>query len=470
VKVLLIHPPAQNMIRTNVPEEVDEETGCYPPLGLLYVAAYALAHTKHTIEILDCQLDGLSYDDIEAEVRRRSPDLVGIQTMTFTLIDSIETARRVKAANPAIHVTLGGPHVYLFPEESIRLSEVDSLILGEGEMNFADFLNALDAGSDLATVKGLVWKKNGNVLRNPLRDLVCDLDALPFPARELLPINPYRSVLAQRTPITTLMSSRGCPSKCIFCDRPHLGKTFRARSPRNVVDEMQECSRLGIGEIFFYDDTFSVERERVSAICDLIVERKLTIGWDIRARVNDLTPELLAKLKRAGCQRIHYGIESGTPEIIRVLRKGVNLQHAREVFRATKKAGITTLAYFMLGNPTETREQIMKTIAYALTLDADYIHCSLTTPFPGTELYRMGLAQGLYPNDYWREFAAHPARDFVPRLWEENLTRNELLELLAYAYKRFYSRPSYILKRLFEVRSWSELKRKARAGLRILRI
>jgi anaerobic magnesium-protoporphyrin IX monomethyl ester cyclase len=458
------------MIRTNVPEQVDEATGRYPPLGLLYVAAYARAHTAHTIEVLDCQLEDLAYEAIEAEIRRRAPDLVGIQTMTFTLIDAIETARRVKSANPRIHVTLGGPHVYLFPEETISIPEIDSLILGEGEMNFADFLNAFETGADLRTVKGLVYKRDGTIIRNPLRDLVSDLDSLPFPAREMLPVNRYYSVLAKSTPITTLMSSRGCPAKCIFCDRPHLGKTFRARSPKNVVDEMQECARLGIAEIFFYDDTFTVDRERVGAICDLVVARGLRIGWDIRARVNDLTPQLLVKLKRAGCQRIHYGIESGTPEILRILQKGINLEHAREVFRATKKAGITTLAYFMLGNPTETREQIMQTIAYAISLDADYIHFSLTTPFPGTELYKRGLRQGLYPSDYWREFATHPSNDFVPRLWEEILARKQLVEFLAYAYKRFYSRPSYLLKRLFEVKSWSEFKRKARAGLRILKI
>lgn len=470
MKVLLIYPPAFNMITTNVPSAVDEESGFYPPLGLLYIAAYMEENSHHKVEILDTQVLKLSYDDIEEEIRKRQPDVVGIQTMTFTVIDAIETARRVKKVSDKIKIVLGGPHVFIYPEESISIPEVDYLVLGEGEITFTKFINCLEEGGNLEEIKGLVFKKDGKIIHTGINPLIDDLDSLPIPARHLLPIEKYYSVLARYTPVTTMMTSRGCPYQCIFCDRPHLGKSFRCRSAMKVVDEMQICKEMGIREFFLYDDTFSIKRDRVVQVCDEIIKRKLDIHWDIRARINTMDKELLQMLKKAGCARIHYGIESGTPEIIKVLKKGIDLERAKEVFKETKKAGITTLGYFMLGNPTETREQMLKTIEYAKELDADFIHCALTTPFPGTELYTMGLEKGILPYDYWKEFAKNPTKDFVPYLWEENLKREELIELLSLAYKSFYQRPTYILKRVLEVRSWDEFKRKAKAGLKLFKI
>jgi len=468
LKVLMLGPPTTNMVQSNVPEVVDQETGAYPPLGLLYVAAFAEKNTPHEIEVLDANLEGLSPEQIGEEVRRRKPDVVGIQTLTFSLIDVILAAKAIKRARPEALVVLGGPHVYLYPDETMEIPEVDYLILGEGEEPFAQLLEVLDSGGDLAKVQGLVRRENGTVVKNPPPPLRRDLDALPHPARHLTPYERYYSVLARATPITTLMSSRGCPYRCIFCDRPHLGKIFRARSAASVVEEMELCERMGIREIFFYDDTFSINRRRTIEICKRIRERGLKVAWDIRARVNTLDEETLDHLAEAGCARIHLGVEAGTPEIIRVLRKEIDLDQAKRVFEMAAERGITTLAYFMIGNPTETREQIEATVAFAKSLKADFVHFAVTTPYPGTELYRMGLEQGVLPRDYWREFARDPRPDFRPMLWEEILTRNELIALLDWAYKSFYRRPGYLVRRALRVRSWAELRRQVRAGLRLL--
>ena len=264
------------------------------------------------------------------------------------------------------------------------------------------------------------------------------------------------------------MSSRGCPFTCIFCDRPAMGKRFRARSAANVVDEMAECVRLGIREIFFYDDTFTVNRSRVLDICDLIRRRKLKVDWDIRARVDTVDAELLRVLKAAGCARIHFGVEAGTERIQKVLCKNIDLDRAKHVFGLARRAGITSLAYFMIGNPTETLDEVEATLAFAREVRPDYIHLSVTTPFPGTELYFMALREGVIKDDCWKTFAERPSADFVPPLWLEHFTRDELLALLKRGYRDFYLRPTYMVRSLFGIRTPSEFWRKARAGLGLL--
>jgi len=286
LKVLLVYPPDFHMITTNVPSEVEEASGVYPPLGLLYVASYAERNTPAEVAVLDAQVEGLDFKGIEERVSAFGPDVVGIQTLTFTLIDAMETARAVKRASEDIHVCMGGPHVNIYPKETLANREVDSVVLGEGEMVFADLVRCLEAGRSLGEVEGVAFRKNGEVVETGRRPFIRDLDALPHPARHLVPYRKYSSALASETPITTMMSSRGCPFRCIFCDRPHLGKVFRARSPESIVDEMEECEKMSIREVFFYDDTFNVNRKRVLELCRLIGERGVNLKWDIRARVD----------------------------------------------------------------------------------------------------------------------------------------------------------------------------------------
>ena len=470
MKILLIYPPAENIITSTYPAVVDEEAGFYPPLGLMYVAAYAERNTEHKIEILDTEVERMDYPTIEREIERRKPDIVGIQAMTFMLIDVILTAKIIKRVNKEIKIVLGGPHVNIYPDETISIPEIDYIVLGEGEIPFTELIQNLENTQKLKKIPGLVFKEGEKIVNTGSRELIDTLDIIPFPARHLTPYKKYYSLLAKRAPVTTMMTSRGCPYKCLFCDRPHLGKKFRARSAGNVVDEMEECVDMGIKEFFLYDDTFAVNRRRAFDICNEILNRGLDIGWDIRTRVDNVNKELLEKLREAGCERIHYGVESGNPEILKVLKKGITIEQARKAFKMTKEVGIRTLAYFMIGSPRETKSQILETIEFAKKLNPDFVHFSVTTPFPATPLYYMGLEEGQLKNDYWREFAKKPAKDFVPELWEEILSQEELIELLKYAYKSFYIRPRYILKEMLEVRSLEEFKRKAKAGLSVFRI
>jgi len=468
MKILLINPPSENELFGNNPSIIEEERGYNPPLGILYIAAYLEKYTNFHVDVLDTQAEEIRYEDLGPIIKEKSPDVVGITAMTFTLIDVIKVVQLVKEINKKIKVVLGGPHVHIFPNETITIPGVDFLVLGEGELTFKELMEHLDDIERLKTLPGIVFKDNGNVINTGMRPLNDTLDSLPFPARHLTPIHKYSSLMAKRSPITTMFTSRGCPYRCTFCDRPHLGKNFRARSAINVVDEMEACVKLGIREFLIYDDTFTIDKKRVLRVCDEIMKRKLDIGWDIRARVNTIDKELLKKLKLAHCERIHYGVESGNPEILKVLNKGITLDQVRTAFKQTKEAGISVLGYFMIGCPKETKKEVMETISFAKELRPDFVHITIFTPFPATEIYKMGLKNGIIKSDFWSEFARNPTPGFQPACWEENFTRKELQELIVFAYKSFYTRPVYILKKLTHIRSFGEFKRMARAGLKVV--
>ncbi len=471
MKVLLINPPMDNLIMSDSPVFIDEERGYNPPLGLLYLAAYVLRNSNHTINILDTQVEELSYDQIKQKISQFKPDLVGIQAMTFTLIDVIKVAKLVKEIDPSIKVVLGGPHVNIFPYETIAIQYIDYLILGEGEQVFSEFLDCISDGKKLRKINGIIFKtSSGKIIHTGQRQLIQDLDILPFPSRELTPYKKYTSLLAKRSPITTMITSRGCPYNCAYCHRPHLGRIFRARSAMNVVDEMEECVNLGVKEILIYDDTFTIDKKRTLDICSGIIKRKLDIGWDIRARVDTIDKEMLLILRKAGCERIHYGVEASSQRILNNLRKGITLKQVKDAFNWTKQAKIESLAYFMIGSPGEGKEEIVKTIDFAKNLKPDFVSFSVTTPFPSTDLYKWALAKGVIAKDVWKEFAKNPTKDFKAPLWTETLTREELMWLLMHAYKSFYTRPSYIIQKLLRIRSIPELNRKVKAGLRVFSI
>ena len=468
MKVLLINPPAENEVMANLPAVVEEARGYNPPLGLLYLAAMLEQDKRFQVEVLDAQVEELDYPALREHIQKAGPDVVGITAMTFTLIDVLKTARIVKEIGKEIKVVLGGVHAHIYPEETLGREEVDFLVLGEGEYTFPELLKNLSRPGAWEGIKGIGFKRDGKLIITEVRKFIQNLDEIPFPARHLTPYRRYWSVIAKRTPVTTMITSRGCPFRCSFCHRPQLGKRFRARSAKNVVDEMEECARMGIYEVLIYDDTFTVNRRRVMEICEEIKLRKLEVGWDVRARVDTVDEEMLKEMAGARCERIHYGVEAASARVLRQLNKQITIQRTREVFALTKKYGIATLAYFMLGSPTETEEDIMASIHLARELNPDFVHFTILTPFPATEIYQRAAREGIIKEDVWRNFACGPTPDFQPPYWEENFTPAQLQDFLNEAYKKFYLRPSYILKEIVKVRSLSELKRKGKAGLKVL--
>ncbi len=469
MKVLLIEPSMNNIISFSIPSIESEDSGFYPPLGLMYLAAYLTQNSDHQVQIIDMPVEKMTYETLEKEIKERAPDVVGIHATTFTIVDALLVANTVKKVKPHIHVCLGGPHTTIYPEETIDRPEIDFLVLGEGEVIFTELINALENGGDLKKIKGIVFKRGGKIINNGLAEPISDLNKLPFPNRKLIPYQKYHSIIARHPVITTFLTSRGCPYHCTFCYQ-FMGRNYRYRSVANVMEEIEECLKLGIKEFFFFDETFTINRERALAICDEIINRKLDISWEIRARVNTVDREMLAKFKKAGCERIQFGVETSSPEILKIIKKGITITQVREAFKMAKDVGLTTFADFMIGLPTETREQALRTIEFSKELKPNYVQFGITTPLPATELYESGFEKGLYHEDYWRDFARNPSKEFIPKVWEEHLLREELLFLLNYAYRSFYMRPSYILKELFRIKSFDELKRKVKGGLKISRL
>jgi len=470
MKLLLINPPIEQTFGSIMPKKLEEGLDFLPPLGLLYVAAAIEKEAIHRVQTIDAQVERLDVDALRTEIEKRKPDAIGMTAMTFTLLDVIATIKVAKSVNPAIKIILSGPHAIIFPAETMSIKEVDFLVLGEGEKIIGRLLSNINNPEELKKIKGLVFRDADKIINTDHADFIENLDELPFPARKLTPYKKYFSVVSSRRPVTTMFTSRGCPYQCLFCDRPQVGKKFRARSAKSVADEMQECQELGIKEIFIYDDTFAVDRQRVLDICSQIKIRQLTIAWDIRTRVNTVDEEMLRAMKQAGCQRIHYGVEAGTQKILNVLRKGITLEQASNAFRLTRKIGIQSAAYFMIGSPTETKQDILQTINFMKHLNPDYAQVAITTPFPATDLYKLAQDEGVIKGDPWREFAKNPTANFIPPIWEKELSRQELLGFLKKAYRAFYFRPSFIIKKIAALKSPSELWQKSRAALRLIKI
>jgi len=231
---------------------------------------------------------------------------------------------------------------------------------------------------------------------------------------------------------------------------------------------MEICLSLGIKEAFIYDDTFTVRRDRVFELCDEIERRKIKFRWDVRAHVNTMTPDLLKRMKQAGCDRIHYGVECGNDRMLKIIKKNATLAKIKEVVAQTKAVNMEVLCYFIIGQQTETASDVKDSLQLARELDPNYVHFTVFCPYPGTEIYTQGLQSGVIKEDVWRHFSENPRDGFELPVWEENFTRQELREMLVKCYKSFYLRPRYIARNLLRIRRFGELKRKLRAGLSVV--
>jgi anaerobic magnesium-protoporphyrin IX monomethyl ester cyclase len=469
MKVLLINPPSKSLIRTFAPDCITEEMGFYPPMGLMYVASYALEALgdRFQIEILDAQVEKIDDRALETYLEKERPDIVGITCMTFLIIDALKVARIVKTIKPETVVIMGGVHPTIYPKEVISQPEIDAVVIGEGELAFSELLDALSKRKSLSGIKGVAYKENGRVFINPPGGFIQNLDSLPIPDRGLLPYKKYYNLLGTgKEYMTGLLTSRGCPHNCVFCTSWY-GRICRMRSPENVVKEIEVCAEMGITDFNVVDDTYTISRKRVLSIADLIIKKGLKITMDINARVDQVDQEMLDKLARAGCNRIRFGVESGSPEVLKNLKKGITLEQVRQAFEMAKKAGMITFAYFMVGSPGESVKEVKQSIRLAKEIDPDFVQFLITTPFPASELYQMGLDKGIFKHDYWREFSENPNSSFIPEWWTENFSPQELVKWQKRAHLRFYYRPEYIWNQLKKVKSFRELRRKAQAGLRI---
>lgn len=469
IRVLLIQPPNRQGVRSLLPHqrEGDEAIGQKPPLGLLYVATTVAKFSKHQVKVLDCKAQGLDVEAAVVETEAYQPELVGISAWTEWWYPAYRMGERIKQQLPDVHLVYGGPHLGIYPEETLSIPFVDSVIVGDGELPFLYLANMVANRIVDNRLPGLHFKQHG--VKGPPGTFYVqkELDAVPIPDRTLLPLDLYSSVLQKNDLITTMITSRGCPFRCTFC-KLNFQKTL-CHSAERVVEEFRIIHEMGIREVEVYDDTFTWSKKRLVRICEGLIHSGINLTWSVRDRVTNARPELLELMYRAGCRRVHYGVESGVDRVLQRMRKGTATGQAIEAISHAKKAGMTVLAYFMFGNLDETEDDMRKTIDFALQLDADYCEFSITIPYPGTEMYEEALSSGLITHDYWREYANKPTPHFRPtQLIENHADLNTLIEMRNNAIRRFYFRPRYVLRQLRSASSAGELRRKARMGATLL--
>jgi len=454
MRILLINPP---------PESGQTQDILGPPLGLAYLAA-ALEAAGQTVEILDAFALGLSWKELEGFLARSRPDLVGIGGMTPIINASYRAA---KIARPHTRwLVLGGPHVSAVRSQVFQEApEFDFALKGEAEESFPALVQALEKGepNPVNSIPGLLTPN----VENPSSPMIDDLDRLPFPARRLLPNSRYCHPLFGGEPIATVMTSRGCPFGCVFCDKAVTGRRWRPRSAENVLKELEQIVKeLGIRSIIFYDDLFTLDQERTIRIARGMIERKWNLRWKCEGRVNLVDEEALQWMKRAGCEMIAYGVESANPHGLQFLHKGITPEQVRQAFARTRAAGIQTLAYFLLGIPGESFADELRTIRFAREIGADYAQFALLSPFPGTPLYQEAVAKGWYREGPALGLAEQGVRR--PLLITAEWTEDKLKAIQRRAYTGFYFRSGYILGRLRRLRSPREFLSGARAALSLL--
>ncbi len=428
------------------------------PLGIAYIAAI-LEENRLPVEVIDMNAHRMDLEELKNELIKRDANIVGITSTTPQIPMAWEIAQLSKRINPNFRVVLGGVHPSSLPEESLSHPYVDFVVRGEGEVTFLDLIRALGEDDNLENVKGLSFRKtDGEIIHNLPRPSIDNLDSIPFPARYLFPFpEAYRSPMLKRKVFADIMTSRGCTGTCIFCNKSIFGHIFRARSPENVVDEIESLVvKYGVGEIHIADDNFTFDIERAIRVCDLIIEKNLDITWSCSngLRVDCVNRELLEKMKKAGCYRVSFGVESGSDEILKKMGKRITTQQARSAFEIANGVGLTTIAFFMLGNHGETKETMEKTIAFAKSLDTDYAQFTITVPFPGTPLYKLLEKHGSILTKDWSKYGIYKE----PLFETAELTKELMNKMYKKAYREFYLSPTYVLRRVRNIKSLKDLR------------
>jgi len=455
MKLALVFNPFSYKLHEENLRIVQRYFGLFPPLSLAWVAAIA-EKAGHEVEIIDARTLRLTPDEVLAHLRKTQPDLLGFMMSTYMFRETLDWARYLRGGLPKTKVIVGGYNLRVYPTESVTPAEIDFGCFNSAYETVPRLLDTLENGGNLDDVPGLIFKRNGSILQTPYGEDP-DFENYPNPARHLLPNELYAEFPTELKNFTVMVTSKGCPRGCVFCE---AGRTrYNPRSVKKVVDEIEECyENFGVREIDIFDYEFLIQRKRVLEICKEIQRRGIKIMWACRARIDSVDDELLREMKAAGCGRIYFGIESGLQEMLDDMNKGITLEQVRENIKLTKKHGIRSLGFFLVGSPGETRETIRQTVKFAKSLELDYVQFSKTTAKPLTQLWRDLVEESSY--DYWREYILGNAEEApLPRPWTE-LSNDEIDEIAWKAYVKYHSRPMFLLRHSLQVRSFDEFKRK----------
>ncbi|MFH1413611.1 MAG: radical SAM protein [Candidatus Omnitrophota bacterium] len=461
--VLLIYPPT-------VTEKRFYTKMVSLPLGIAYIAS--MLKDDYRISILDASVEGydkeisvaedrtffrfgLDFDQIKQKVKELSPDCVGISCMLSLQYPSVrKICRDIKDINKGIHLLLGGPYPSYYAAEIMsRNRDVDFIIRGEGEYATRDLFSAINQGESLSEIDGLCFRKDDQFIVNPKRTFIENLDQLPFPDRGLFSLEkynahqPFWAIPVKGKKYTSLVTSRGCPTRCSFCySSTYWGMQYRARSVENVISEIEELiHKYEVTNFHFVEDNLTLDRQRAKNLFKEIINRKLDISWCAPNGVClwTLDEELIALMKQSGCYELNFGIESGSQEVLnKIIKKPLNLKEAERIIRELKKNKIFASGYFILGFPGETKEDIRKTVAFERKLNLDRSIFFSATPFAGTALYQTCKEQGYISSDYDESFN----EIFSAKFNNHDMTKEELDRLIMICYglhilKNFLSHP-----------------------------
>lgn len=418
-----------------------------PPLGIAYMAG-VLQENNIDVEILDASAEDMDFKDVEKELLKRKPDLVALTALTPTIGRALETAQVVKETLPDAIVVMGGYHPTFNFIETLEDENVDIVIRGEGEYIMLNLVQALENQSSLHDVKGIVFedKNSKEIVVNPEAPLIQDLDELPFPALNLLPMKKYR-LLDMDTHMTTMITTRGCPMQCSFCSSAAMhGKKIRERSVENIVDEIEYLkTNYDIDTIAFMDDTFTFKKRKVMAICDEILKRNIEIMWGCTSRVDTLDEKLLKKMKETGCITIFIGVESADQQQLDNMCKNTTIAKIENAFKIAHKLKIRTIASVALGMPGDTKEIMNKTVKFVHKLKPNYAIYSLATPYPGTRFYKEAFEKNLIKIKDWSKYTL-----ITPILETIDCSLNDMRKIQAKAFMKFYLRPHYIIRQFLQ--------------------
>jgi anaerobic magnesium-protoporphyrin IX monomethyl ester cyclase len=358
----------------------------YPPRGLAYIGA-ELEKEGHTVRIFDLTLKSeMPFEKMMKNIVEFFPDIVGLSAMSHNYANALEVAGFLKSKTGA-SIVFGGPHPTIMPEEVLRKEFIDFVVIGEGEETFLKICQNFQS-KKFYGIDGLCYKDNGKTVIQPKKYFIDDLDTLPFPARHLLELDSYTLEDDHGNRMATLISSRGCPYGCTYCYKGLFGRTYRQRSPRNIVEEIKYCKdKFNYSSFYFVDDLFTLNPKRVELLAEAIKEEDLNIRWQCLARVNNATLQMFKQMKASGCYKVHFGIESGNQGVLNKVKKGITLDQVRGAVKYCKSAGIKTKGYFMIGMPGDTVKTMQDTLNFAKDLGLNDAMFSITTPFPGTELW-----------------------------------------------------------------------------------
>ena len=435
MKVLFVHPYGSNFLPGR--QDITTIFNLMPPLGIMSIAA-VLEQNGIAVEIIDCYADPAPHEAVVEKILAKQPDIVGFSCTTSSFTEGYRVAELLKQRRPDIFTVVGGAHACTIGAPLLdSFPAIDYLVIGEGEQTMLEL--AQSGCRNVEVIPGIACRKNGVGTLTVQRELIADLDCLPFPAYHLLPEFPKRYTLPlfsfPTAPNTSIISSRGCPYSCSYCDRSVFARGFRFNSPEYIIEHVAMLNRTyGIRHVFFYDDLFTFDRQRVKRFCELKKQKQLRVTYNCIARLEHVDQELLTLLKDSGCWQVNFGIESGDPDVVRKHRKFFGLDEVGRKLQMVKEAGMRVKGLFMIGLPGEDEAAIRRTIEYALSLPLEEINVTKFTPFPGAPVYKTIREQGEFDENWPLMNCMNFV--FVPH----GMTKAQLEKLYDEFIRRFYHR------------------------------